>query len=76
MTLIRLYAWSCAVAIPVVLGLAIIYLYLDDRVGAATALVATFAIVAITATAISLQDPDEDASGASGDPERAPLRDL
>ena len=48
-----------AIGLPVFLGLALIYLYVDGRIGVATALAACFALGAVVATALLMHGEDD-----------------
>ena len=48
-----------AIGLPIVLGLALVYLYMDDRIGVATVMAACFALGAVIATALLLHGDDE-----------------
>ncbi|HEX3058975.1 MAG TPA: hypothetical protein VHP62_06400 [Usitatibacter sp.] len=48
-----------AIAVSIVLGLALVYLYMDDRIGVATVMAACFALGAVIATALLLHGGDE-----------------
>ena len=51
-----------AVGLPIVLGLALLYLYVDGRIGVATVTVACFALGAVVATALLMhRDDDQEA---------------
>jgi len=48
-----------AVGLPIVLGLALLYLYVDGRIGVATVMVACFALGAVAATALLMHGDDD-----------------
>lgn len=48
-----------AIAVSIVLGLALVYLYMDDSIGVATVMAACFALGAVIATALVLHVEDE-----------------
>jgi hypothetical protein len=48
-----------AVAVSIVLGLGLVYLYMDDRIGVATVMAACFALGAVIATALLLHGDDD-----------------
>jgi hypothetical protein len=48
-----------AVAVSLVLGLALVYLYMDERIGVATVMAACFALGAVITTALLLHGNDE-----------------
>ena len=63
MKLVRLYAWACVIALPPILGMGILYLFIDGRLGVAGTVASTFAIVCVYTTAILLssrEDPDSE----------------
>jgi hypothetical protein len=62
-TSMRAVAFSCAVALPVVLGLGLLVFFIDGHLGGATTLLAGFAIAAISFTAIMFRErPETDAA--------------
>jgi len=48
-----------AIGLPIVLGLALIYLYVDGRIGVATVMAACFALGAVVATALLMHGNDD-----------------
>ena len=48
-----------AIGLPIVLGLALVYLYVDGRIGVATALAACFALGAVVTTALLMHGDDD-----------------
>lgn len=64
MSLVRVYAWSCVIALPPTLGLGILYLFFEGRIGVAATFAATFALacICVTAVALSIQGDDGDAT--------------
>jgi hypothetical protein len=56
---VRAVAFSCAVALPVVLGLGLLVFYIDGHLGGATTLLAGFSIAAVSFTAIVFRERPE-----------------
>jgi hypothetical protein len=48
-----------AIGLPILLGLALLYLYVDGRIGVATAMAACFALGAVVATALVMHGDDD-----------------
>jgi hypothetical protein len=62
---VRAVAFSCAVVLPVVLGLGLLVFYIDGHLGGATTLLAGFSIAAVSFTAIVFRErPEADAAEA------------
>lgn len=56
---------ALAITIPIVAGLALLYLFIAGDIGTATMLAASFALAAFAVTAVTMHDDagDEDAEG-------------
>jgi len=56
---VKAVAFSCAVVLPVVLGLGLLVVYIDGHLGGVTTLLAGFSIAAVSFTAIVFRERPE-----------------